>query len=87
MEKVRPHTLSGFMELLPAPQAQMERSSSSCASKTFRLRPHRTKRGATRPFLSNLLPAHASMAPTTRNTNVITKKIARSFQIYRSHRS
>ena len=25
MEKVRPHTLSGFMELLPAPQAQMER--------------------------------------------------------------
>ena len=25
MEKVRPRTLSGFMELLPAPQAQMER--------------------------------------------------------------
>ena len=24
MEKIRPHTLSGFMELLPAPQAQME---------------------------------------------------------------
>ena len=25
MEKVKPHTLSGFMELLPAPQIQMER--------------------------------------------------------------
>ena len=25
MEKIRPHTLSGFMELLPAPQQQMER--------------------------------------------------------------
>ena len=25
MEKVKPHTLSGFMELLPAPQMQMER--------------------------------------------------------------
>ena len=25
MEKIRPHTLSGFMELLPAPQTQMER--------------------------------------------------------------
>ena len=25
MEKIRPHTLSGFMELLPAPQMQMER--------------------------------------------------------------
>ncbi|MBR2483841.1 MAG: ATP phosphoribosyltransferase regulatory subunit, partial [Oscillospiraceae bacterium] len=25
MERIRPHTLSGFMELLPAPQMQMER--------------------------------------------------------------
>ncbi|MBQ5799908.1 MAG: ATP phosphoribosyltransferase regulatory subunit, partial [Oscillospiraceae bacterium] len=25
MERIKPHTLSGFMELLPAPQAQMER--------------------------------------------------------------
>ena len=25
MEKVKPRTLSGFMELLPAPQVQMER--------------------------------------------------------------
>ena len=25
MERIRPHTLSGFMELLPAPQTQMER--------------------------------------------------------------
>ena len=24
MAQIRPHTLSGFMELLPAPQAQME---------------------------------------------------------------
>ena len=25
MAQIRPHTLSGFMELLPAPQQQMER--------------------------------------------------------------
>ena len=25
MEKLKPRTLSGFMELLPAPQVQMER--------------------------------------------------------------
>ena len=24
MERIKPHTLSGFMELLPAPQQQME---------------------------------------------------------------
>ena len=24
MEKIRPHTLSGFMELLPGPQTQLE---------------------------------------------------------------
>ena len=25
MERIKPHTLSGFMELLPGPQQQMER--------------------------------------------------------------
>ena len=31
MEKVKPRTLSGFMELLPAPQVQMERIMQVCA--------------------------------------------------------
>ena len=40
MEKVRPHTLSGFMELLPAPQAQMERMHGDPAQNLLSLRLH-----------------------------------------------
>ena len=36
MERIKPHTLSGFMELLPAPQQQMERHHGRCSARPTR---------------------------------------------------